>query len=201
MHYLKCLPCVSAQLHQHPSTWPFLLEVSSMTASHWLGVPLSTPMVLSGSMSSSCHLLSQTSLSTQLAWWWCYLTWPLVPSTLSQWGPSLWPLDRSVILLLLTLLMVRTCSTICDRRKCYPEWVELKQSITLLWYPLPSLSHYFSALNASRCPCSQQYIYHHHCVLDRACCIFSWALKQCMHNCLIILPCARTTSEGDWSPS
>ena len=103
------LPHLSMQLPRHPSTWPSLLGVCSMTALCLLGFPLSTPMVLCSSISCSCHFLEGKSSSTQQTTppWQCCLTWPLVPSTISQWGPSLWPLDHSVLSSSYTLLTVR----------------------------------------------------------------------------------------------
>ena len=108
-----CLARFSLQLPRHLSTWPFLLWVFLMTVSLWRGFPPYTPTVLSSPMSCGGHLLVWTFLRTQLTTLrrQCCLTWPLVPSTLSQWGPSLWPLDHSVNSWHYTLLMVRTCCT------------------------------------------------------------------------------------------
>ena len=133
-----CLSWFSLQLPRHPLTWPFILWVFLMTASHWRGFPPYTPTVLSSSMSCGGHLLVWTFLRTQLTTLrrqYC-LTWPLVPSTLSQWGPSLWPLDHSVNSWHYTLLMVRTCCTdgesllICEiiERLIYCIWDDMYET-------------------------------------------------------------------------
>ena len=178
-----CLPFLSMQLPWHPSTWPFLLGVSSMTVSHWLGLPLSTPMVLSCSISCSSRLLVGTSLSTPLTTppQQCCLTWPLVPSTISQWGPSLWPLDHSVLRSSYTLLTVRIHAapfvTGESALLYHGDWIEEVNVIALLFLLSPS----FSALSATRCQCHQQWF--HHCFgnLDGTCSVFPWALTTAMY--------------------
>ena len=102
-----------------------------MTASHWLGVSLKILVVVLGSTSSSSHQLMMISSWTQLTTqpWQCCLTWPLAPSTISQWGPSLLSLDHSVTSSAYTLLMVR--GHVCDSVVAWC-WVLLHTRLTVV---------------------------------------------------------------------